>query len=69
MCIRDRKEDEGGATKDEEEDMGKIGLAISPQDPSVVYATIERAHRKGGFYRSTNGGGSWESNTIMPAKP
>ena len=51
---------EGGATKDEEKDMGKIGLAISPQDSRVVYATIERAHRKGGFYRSSNGGESWE---------
>jgi photosystem II stability/assembly factor-like uncharacterized protein len=43
-----------------EDDMGKIGLAISPQNPDVVYATIELAHRKGGTYRSTNGGGSWE---------
>jgi photosystem II stability/assembly factor-like uncharacterized protein len=43
-----------------EDDMGKIGLAISPQHPEVVYATIELAHRKGGFYRSANGGESWE---------
>jgi photosystem II stability/assembly factor-like uncharacterized protein len=43
-----------------EEDMGKIGLALSPQQPGVVYATIELAHRKGGFYRSTDGGESWE---------
>ena len=42
-----------------EEDMGKIGLALSPQDPDVLYATIELAHRKGGFYRSANGGESW----------
>jgi photosystem II stability/assembly factor-like uncharacterized protein len=42
-----------------EEDMGKIGLAISPQKPDVIYATIELAHRKGGLYRSDNGGGSW----------
>jgi len=42
------------------EDMGSIGLAISPQYPDVVYATIELAHRKGGFFRSDNGGGSWE---------
>ena len=42
------------------DDMGKIGLAISPQNPDVVYATIELAHRKGGTYRSANGGGSWE---------
>lgn len=42
------------------EDMGKVGFAISPQDPDVVYATIELAHRKGGFYRSENAGESWE---------
>ena len=43
-----------------EEDMGKIGLAISPQRPDVVYATIELADRKGGFYRSADGGETWE---------
>ena len=43
-----------------EEDMGKIGLAISPQRPEVVYATIELADRKGGFYRSGDAGESWE---------
>jgi len=45
------------------EDKGKIGLAISPQRPDVIYATIELAHRKGGVYRSTNGGGSWEKRS------
>ena len=39
--------------------MGKIGFAISPKEPDVVYATIELAHGKGGFYRSMNGGESW----------
>ena len=43
-----------------EEEMGRIGLAISPQQPDVIYATIELAHRKGGFYRSEDGGESWE---------
>jgi photosystem II stability/assembly factor-like uncharacterized protein len=42
-----------------EEDMGKIGIAISPQKPDVVYATIELAGRKGGFWRSADGGESW----------
>ena len=41
------------------ENKGKIGLAISPQDPDVVYATIELAHREGGFFRSEDGGESW----------
>ncbi|MEL7450170.1 MAG: glycosyl hydrolase [Pseudomonadota bacterium] len=43
-----------------EEDMGRIGLAISPVNPDVVYATIELRHRKGGFWRSLDGGESWE---------
>ncbi len=42
-----------------EEEMGRTGLAISPQNPDVVYAAIELAHRKGGFYRSADGGESW----------
>ncbi|MDH3253744.1 MAG: glycosyl hydrolase [Acidobacteriota bacterium] len=45
------------------EDMGKIGLAISPQSPDIVYAAIELAHRKGGFWRSTDGGASWEKRS------
>lgn len=43
-----------------EETKGKIGLAISSQNPDVVYATIELANRKGGFWRSADGGESWE---------
>ena len=43
-----------------EEDMGKIGLAISPQNPDVLYAAIELGRRTGGFWRSANGGESWE---------
>ena len=46
-----------------QEDMGKIGLAIAPQNPDVVYATIELGRRQGGFYRSANGGGSWEKRS------
>jgi len=45
------------------QDMGKIGLAISPQNPDVVYATIELTRQKGGFYRSANGGGSWKKTS------
>lgn len=40
------------------EDMGKIGVAVSPVKPDVVYASIELAG-KGGFWRSENGGQSW----------
>ncbi len=40
--------------------MGKIGLAVSPQNPDVVYAAIELNRRKGGFYRSADRGESWK---------
>ncbi|MGE5357134.1 MAG: VPS10 domain-containing protein [Deltaproteobacteria bacterium] len=39
--------------------LGKIGLAVSPQNPDVVYAAIEQIRRKGGVYRSDNRGESW----------
>jgi photosystem II stability/assembly factor-like uncharacterized protein len=41
------------------DDKGRIGVAVSPINPDIVYATIELAHREGGFYRSANGGESW----------
>jgi len=41
-------------------DMGKIGLAISPIDPAVVYATVEAGPQERGFYRSPDRGESWE---------
>lgn len=41
-------------------DKGKIGLAVSPLDPAVVYATVEASPDERGFYRSTDRGESWE---------
>ena len=41
-------------------DMGKIGLAVTPADPSLVYATIEANNDEKGFYRSRDRGESWE---------
>ena len=41
-------------------DMGKIGLAVTPADPSLVYATIEASGDEKGFYRSRDRGESWE---------
>lgn len=40
--------------------MGRIGLAISPVNPDVLYATVEAANKKGGIFRSVNRGASWE---------
>ncbi len=39
--------------------MGKIGLAISPQDPDRVYAAITLDRRTGGVFQSTDRGDSW----------
>jgi photosystem II stability/assembly factor-like uncharacterized protein len=40
-------------------DMGRIGMDISPANPDVVYAII-KATENGGFYRSEDRGESWE---------
>jgi photosystem II stability/assembly factor-like uncharacterized protein len=41
-------------------DLGKIGLAVTPADPDLVYATIEAGEADRGFYRSRDRGESWE---------
>ena len=41
-------------------DMGRIGIAVSPVDHNVVYATVEAAEGKGGIFRSANRGATWE---------
>lgn len=42
------------------EHMGGMGIAISPQNPDVLYAIIEAANNAGGFFRSANRGESWQ---------
>jgi len=42
------------------EDMGRIGLAVSPVDRNVVYAEIEAANGAGGIFRSQDRGATWE---------
>lgn len=60
------KSTDGGETWEEltnglpKSNMGKIGLAISPQQPDVVYAAIELDRTKGGVYRSADQGASWK---------
>lgn len=41
-------------------DKGRIGMAISPVDPEVIYAVVEAKRGQGGFYKSTNRGASWQ---------
>jgi photosystem II stability/assembly factor-like uncharacterized protein len=41
-------------------DLGRIGLAVSPADPNVVYATVEAAGQGSGVFRSNDKGATWE---------
>jgi photosystem II stability/assembly factor-like uncharacterized protein len=43
-----------------DEQLGRIGLAISPVNPDILYANVEAANRKGGIYRSSDNGVTWE---------
>lgn len=54
------KEAQSGLPK---EKMGRVGLAISPADANVVYAIVEAEADKGGFFRSTNKGATWEKRS------
>ena len=49
--------------------LGKIGLAISPFDSTIVYAAVETDRRNGAVYKTTNSGGSWKkmSDTVSGA--
>jgi len=44
-------------------DIGRIGLAVSPVDPDVVYAIVEAAEDASGFYRSADRGETWEKRS------
>lgn len=46
--------------------LGKIGIAQSPQQPDVLYAAIELDLTEGGVYRSEDNGASWKkmSSTV-----
>jgi len=51
-------------------DKGKIGLAVSPANPDVVYAIIEAAQDKSGFFRSTDAGANWKKqNSYLSTSP
>ena len=66
------KSEDGGATwrrlsrglpSPDRQDIGRIGLAISPHDPDVVYAQIAASDGGYGFYASTDRGESWEKRS------
>jgi photosystem II stability/assembly factor-like uncharacterized protein len=41
-------------------DLGRIGLAVAPSSPDVVFAWVEAADGKGGIFRSMDSGITWE---------
>jgi len=41
-------------------DLGRIGIAVSPVNPNMVYAVIEAKDNKGGVFLSRDKGMSWE---------
>lgn len=44
-------------------DVGRIGIALSPANPDIIYAVIELPENKSGFYRSSDMGESWEKRS------
>jgi photosystem II stability/assembly factor-like uncharacterized protein len=46
-----------------EVEIGRIGLAISPADPDVLYAIVEAQRDEGGVFRSTDRGESWSKRS------
>ncbi|MGH7711908.1 MAG: glycosyl hydrolase, partial [Gemmatimonadaceae bacterium] len=42
------------------EELGRIGVAISPVNPDILYAIVEAANRRGGIFRSSDNGVTWE---------
>ncbi len=44
-------------------DLGRIGLAMAANSSDIVYAIVEAADDKGGFFRSTNRGETWEKQS------
>lgn len=44
-------------------ELGRIGLANSHTDSNLIYAIVEAAQGKGGFYASTDRGASWEKRS------
>jgi len=61
------KSTDGGATwrkvtkgLPEKAELGRIGLAVAPSDPDVMYAILEAQDDAGGLFRSADRGETWE---------
>jgi photosystem II stability/assembly factor-like uncharacterized protein len=44
-------------------DVGRIGLALSPANPDIIYAVVELPGSKSAFYKSSDMGESWEKRS------
>lgn len=49
-------------------DLGRIGIAISPVDTNVVYATVEASGNLSGIFRSADRGATWEKTSSQIAQ-
>ena len=47
-------------------DLGRIALAVSPQQPDVVYAVVTAAGNESGFFRSADAGATWVRQSSIP---
>jgi len=45
------------------EDIGRIGMSISPANPDVIYAIVEATSKDKGFYKSVDRGVSWSKQS------
>ncbi len=51
-------------------DIGRIGLALSPHNPDVVYALMTAERRTGGFFKSADAGVTWtRQSDYVPTDP
>ena len=50
-------------------ELGRIGIATSPANPDIIYATVEAATGEGGIFRSTDDGVTWEKRGGYTAQP
>ncbi|MEN8193492.1 MAG: glycosyl hydrolase, partial [Bacteroidota bacterium] len=52
------------------DNVGRIGMAISPVNPDVVYAIVEATKEDKGFYKSSDRGASWtKQNSYISSYP
>ncbi len=49
-------------------DLGRIGIAVSPVDTNVVYATVEASGNLSGIFRSNDKGATWEKTSSQIAQ-